>query len=528
MIEDAGRAMGLKTGLDGWSNDVLSIEVHGPTLQRLTLVDLPGLIDVDKKGRGGDSSMVEEITDNYIKKPQSIILAVINADTNVQGHRILEKAKRVDPSGKRTFGIITKPDRVEAGLDNENDWFKLMDGKSQYMVFQRGWHVLVNRNGQETRDETPSDDRDKKEEAFFKEPVWGIKYGDNANKTNRWHTLYPTENWGVKQLRPRLRTLLFRHTQEQIPHLKKNIKQKLGAYEDEIRTLDRTLLDSKQIRNLMEDISSEMQIVTDHGAKGTYREHEFFPITEHDQGRYLRAKVRKEGELFGQELKTQGHRTDYAWGPDDSPPEGDEWVVKVVEILERIRGTELPGYHDPHGFDLLFIHYSSPWKQIAEEYVEKVYDHCRIFLREVIKEHFSRDLPTLSDAVWEHVFEERLEEYRTRAFEELNQLEADRKGLVATENELFISKSSEKNAQRLAMMASIAESKGKYPPENARDIATSLGLDNPGSRNRQVAIQFIDHMLAYYAVSYLVLLQICNKYTQCPNKMLSLPLQNFT
>jgi hypothetical protein len=172
-----------------FAGDILCVEIRGPRSPRLTIVDLPGLIAVNQ-GEEDDIHIVEAITDRYIKNERSIILPVVNADVNVQDHRILEKVRVVDPEGKRTFGIITKPDRIEAGLPNETEWLTLArqtDGA--FFKFGKGCHVLVNRSGQKTKDGTTSTERDRHEETFFTEETWAADSGENAGKPNQWHTL---------------------------------------------------------------------------------------------------------------------------------------------------------------------------------------------------------------------------------------------------------------------------------------------------------------------------------------------------
>ena len=169
IVQDASRAMRLVE--DGSENrvkfagDILCVEIRGPRSPRLTIVDLSGLIAVNQ-GEEDDIHIVEAITDRYIKDERSTILSVVvNSDVKVQDHGILEKVRVVDSEGKRIFGIITKPDRIEAGLPNETEWLTLArqtDGA--FFKFGKGCHVLVNRSGQKAKDGTTSTERDRHEE----------------------------------------------------------------------------------------------------------------------------------------------------------------------------------------------------------------------------------------------------------------------------------------------------------------------------------------------------------------------------
>ena len=173
--------MGISEGSSGemseFTQDILCVEIRGPRCQRISIVDLPGLVNANK-GTKDDIRVVEAITDSYIKDERTVILAVVNAEGNVSDHGILEKARRVDPNGERTFGIITKPDKLEAGLTNEANWLDLaLQSKEAFFRFGKGCHVMVNRTGQDTVDRTSSEERDRNEEEFFAAEHWASNTG---------------------------------------------------------------------------------------------------------------------------------------------------------------------------------------------------------------------------------------------------------------------------------------------------------------------------------------------------------------
>jgi len=54
-----------------------------------------------------------------MKQRRSIILAVISADNPFANQPVSKFARKIDPSGNRTLGLITKPDKIERGSDSE-------------------------------------------------------------------------------------------------------------------------------------------------------------------------------------------------------------------------------------------------------------------------------------------------------------------------------------------------------------------------------------------------------------------------
>lgn len=60
-------------------------------------------------------SQVKNLVVKYIQNPNSIILAVSTANTDMSTSESLKLAKEVDSEGKRTLAVITKLDLMDAG-----------------------------------------------------------------------------------------------------------------------------------------------------------------------------------------------------------------------------------------------------------------------------------------------------------------------------------------------------------------------------------------------------------------------------
>jgi len=78
-----------------------------------------------------------------MKKSRSIVLAVVSAKNDYNNQIVTKYARDFDPDGKRTLGVITKPDELPAGSDSEKQYFELAENKDVH--FRLGWHVLKNR-----------------------------------------------------------------------------------------------------------------------------------------------------------------------------------------------------------------------------------------------------------------------------------------------------------------------------------------------------------------------------------------------
>ncbi|CAK9144938.1 unnamed protein product, partial [Ilex paraguariensis] len=116
----------------------------------LTVIDLPGLTKVAVEGQS--ESIVEDIemmVRSYVEKPNSIILAISPANQDIATSDAIKLAKEVDPTGERTFGVLTKLDLMDKGTNALDVWvlsimFKVLEGRAYRL--QHPWVGIVNRS----------------------------------------------------------------------------------------------------------------------------------------------------------------------------------------------------------------------------------------------------------------------------------------------------------------------------------------------------------------------------------------------
>ncbi|KAF2736046.1 hypothetical protein EJ04DRAFT_511327 [Polyplosphaeria fusca] len=97
------------------SDDPIQLRIYSPNVPDLSLIDLPGYIQVT--GRDQPPELKQKIADlceKYIKTP-NIILAISAADVDLANSTALRASRKIDPRGERTIGVITKMDLVDAG-----------------------------------------------------------------------------------------------------------------------------------------------------------------------------------------------------------------------------------------------------------------------------------------------------------------------------------------------------------------------------------------------------------------------------
>lgn len=100
------------------TNLPLICKVFSRSVVDLTLVDLPGMtkiptgeqpLDIEKK--------IVELCYTYVQPKTAIIMAVTSANQDLANSDALKLARKVDPYGERTIGVLTKIDIMDEGTD---------------------------------------------------------------------------------------------------------------------------------------------------------------------------------------------------------------------------------------------------------------------------------------------------------------------------------------------------------------------------------------------------------------------------
>lgn len=129
VVGKAKEAMGLSEA-KAFSTDILRVELCGPSQPHITMVDLPGLFRAGNRDQSvKDAAVVRKMVRGYVKRPRSLILAVVSAKSDFALQEITEMALELDPKGNRTLGLITKPDALDVGSDSEAAYVKLAENK---------------------------------------------------------------------------------------------------------------------------------------------------------------------------------------------------------------------------------------------------------------------------------------------------------------------------------------------------------------------------------------------------------------
>lgn len=494
-----------RTGDDSYFEDVLHVEVMHPNLPPLTLVDLPGIIHVPNKRQvEKDVDVVHNLAMSYMENENSIILAVISAQNDLENQEILRMVKRVDPEGERTLGVITKPDTLLPGSWRESLFVRC--AKNEEHRLDLGWHVVKNRS-QEVQDSSNLSLRKKEEDDFFFRGIW-------KQSLKPWQL-------GINALRTRLSSLLEQRTRPVLPSILSSIKISLSECEDELAKLKEPRTTPAEQRKYLTEISQAFQNIIRQAVNGSYTDTSFFsPPTSVVDPVYLRAAISNLNDGFASIMRQQGHSREFidsdleesededlAENLDETPnpktthfvidqPEKksiQEYVYEIEELSNRTRGAEQPGLPNHRVIAHLFRNQSERWESIAAQHIDKVWQISQETFERIASHVASEETASM---LRRHLIAQEMEKKHSQAMQTLKMLlRPYKRDIIITLDESFI-----------ALVGNL-----RVGTHKARDSPSAGGTDPTSSVTEQQAegIQselhasrfLLDYMLAYYKVS---------------------------
>lgn len=222
--EETNRIAGSNKGI---CPEPINLKIYSTKVVNLTLVDLPGITKVPVGDQPPDiEQQIRELVLKYIANPNSIILAVVTANTDMATSESLAIAKDVDPDGRRTLAVVTKLDLMDAGTDA----IDILCGR--VIPVKLGIIGVVNRSQQDIMNNKTIKDSLKDEATFLQS-----KYPTLAGRN------------GTPYLAKTLNRLLMHHIRDCLPDLKTRVnlmisqyQSLLSSYGEDISDKSKTLL----------------------------------------------------------------------------------------------------------------------------------------------------------------------------------------------------------------------------------------------------------------------------------------------
>lgn len=356
-------------GLDGtsknFSSDVLRIELSGPDQPHLTLVDLPGLFHAGSmKQSDNDAIAVTSLVTSYMAKARSVILAIISAKNDVANQIVTLHAKKYDPDGSRTLGIITKPDTLPKSSDSERHFFELAQNRD--IQYKHGWHVLKNRDWENRN--CSNQERDASEKDFLSKGIWA---GMSPN------------NKGVDALRIRLSSVLQIQIMSELPSLMNDVEASMKECQDRLELLGTSRGTLEEQRMHLHSVSSIFTDTIKDAVDGKYGG-KYFGDIDSDSGytKRIRAIVTNMLEDFAEDMRLYGHKFEIVdvvnRNSDDNgfplPVTKKDRLDRIRNLVKRGRGRELSTVVKEEIVTALFREQCSPWVDLIHDSAEGIFE----------------------------------------------------------------------------------------------------------------------------------------------------------
>ncbi|XP_018413356.1 PREDICTED: interferon-induced GTP-binding protein Mx2-like [Nanorana parkeri] len=206
---------------NGVSEDLISLEIVSPNVPDLTLIDLPGITRVALPNQPPDiGQKIKGMISKYIKRQETINLVVVPSNVDIATTEALEMARNVDPTGQRTLGILTKPDLVDKGA--EEDVVNIV--RNLVYTLRKGFMIVKCRGQIEIQNNICLDDAIRNEKAFFENHEHFSALLDDGFAT-------------VPALAEKLTVELVDHISKSLPLLEQQIKTKRKEAEERLRMI---------------------------------------------------------------------------------------------------------------------------------------------------------------------------------------------------------------------------------------------------------------------------------------------------
>lgn len=280
-----------------------------------------------------DKGAIREVTtlvQDYIKQPRTILLVVVPATQDVATIEALEWASRHDPKGLRTIGVITKPDLIDEGAENE----VAMVLTNRRKPLNLGYVMLKNRSQREVLDRVSVAVARHNETQFF------------SNHAT-FNSLKPSL-FGVSNLISKITAVYVKRIHAALPAMRGEVTSKLERAESDLSDLGVGAGETpaEASMTLMRVVFEYNKLVVE-SAAGRYVHKKLW-----DPSLRLCTRVR---ELFD-EFKSAVLATRPAFD------ESAEFIAEIEGEIRGSRGRELPGFLNPRIFESRVARYVETWR----------------------------------------------------------------------------------------------------------------------------------------------------------------------
>ncbi|XP_077071565.1 interferon-induced GTP-binding protein Mx-like [Siphateles boraxobius] len=339
---------------EGISHEMITLEIQSSDVPDLTLIDLPGIARVATGNQPKDiEKQIKDLIEKFIKRQETISLVVVPANIDIATTEALQMASKVDPTGQRTLGILTKPDLVDKGMEET----VVRTVNNQVIQLKKGYMIVKCRGQQDINEKLSLAKALEKERCFFDE-------------NTHFRSLLEEGKATVPLLAERLTKELVEHINKTLPQLQKQLETKLEKTNEDLRALG-----------------------------------DGVPTDEHEKSNFLITKIRQfndaleEVKRAEEDLKNSDMRVF-----TKIRKEFGKWKIslnaksikmeetlrdEVEEYIRTCRGKELPGFLNYRTFENIVRKHIEELEEPALKLLKKVTDIVHSCVDRIVNSHFN-------------------------------------------------------------------------------------------------------------------------------------------
>uniref|UniRef100_A0A672SWF0 Interferon-induced GTP-binding protein Mx-like n=1 Tax=Sinocyclocheilus grahami TaxID=75366 RepID=A0A672SWF0_SINGR len=325
---------------EGISSDMITLEIQSSDVPDLTLIDLPGIARVATGNQPVDiEEQIKSLIEKFIKRQETISLVVVPANIDIATTEALRMASKVDSTGQRTLGILTKPDLVDKGM--EETVIKTVN--NQVIPLKKGYMIV-------------------KVNSFLmdilisgKKLIWSLLEDGKAT---------------IPLLAERLTKELVEHIAKTLPQLQKQLEMKLEKTSEDLKTLgDGVPLDENEKSNFL--IMKIRQF--NDALEGVKRAEEDLKTSD----TRVFSKIRWEFGKWKLALDSKAIKTEEILRDE------------VEEYVRTRRGKELPGFVNYRTFENIVKKHTEELEEPALKLLKDVTEIVHTCVDRIVNSHFN-------------------------------------------------------------------------------------------------------------------------------------------
>ena len=363
IVAETERVTGRNKGI---SRMPINLKVFSKNVVDLTLVDLPGITRVPMGDQPADiEEQIRAMCLEYITQSNTIILAVTPGNVDLSTSDAIQLARRADPAGQRTIGVITKLDLMDRGTDA----YDVLAGHT--IPLKLGYIGVVCRSQHDIDSARPVADALAAERHFFESHP---RYAALADRC------------GTQYLAKTLNAVFLRHIRATLPDLKQRVTKMLGEARAAYAQLQNPLVDADTPAGRG---AALLQMLTRFS-------------TEFSESLAGSLKDMPGKTLFGGAKLRHVFADQFSRAVDELEPFAGLGPDQIQTIIKNASGTRTSLFIPEAAFESLAKRQIALLEEPAMECLDHVYDELRMLLDQLEDRNFA-SFRNLRDAVGEAV-----------------------------------------------------------------------------------------------------------------------------